>query len=184
MIRLATKPKDSQPLKASEIDTPLGPVIAIANETALYLLEFVDCRGLEREMERLKQRTKSPIIPGKTAIIQSIENELSQYFKGKLSTFKTPLFLLGSPFQQKVWQALQKIPHATTCSYTDIATAIGKPTACRAVANANGANQIAIVIPCHRVINADGALGGYGGGISRKQWLIEHEKNTSRDKAL
>lgn len=164
-------------LRASWLDTPLGPMIAIADEEALYLLEFVDRRGLEREIERLRQRTKSAIIPGKTQPVESIERELQAYFEGQLTEFKTQLHFLGSPFQKKVWEALRQIPPGETRSYTELATSIGNPVACRTVANANGANQIAIVIPCHRVINSDGELGGYGGGIARKQWLIKHEKN-------
>ncbi len=163
-------------LKASWIDTKLGPMIAIADEEALYLLEFVDRCGLEREIERLRQKTKSAILPGTTKPLHSIEQEISQYFEGKLWAFKTPLSLLGSSFQKRVWEELQKIPLGETRSYTDMAAAIGKPSAFRAVANANGANQIAIVIPCHRVINANGELGGYGGGLPRKKWLIHHEK--------
>ncbi len=163
-------------LKASWLDTKLGPMIAISDDDALYLLEFVDCRGLEREVERLRQRTKSAILPGNTPPLRSIEHELNQYFEGELKTFKTPLFLLGSPFQNRVWEELQKIPFGETRSYADIAKAIGNPTAFRAVANANGANQIAIVIPCHRVINTNGDLGGYGGGVGRKKWLLTHEE--------
>lgn len=163
-------------LKAAWLDTKLGPMIAIADEDALYLLEFVDRRGLEREVERLRQRTKSAIIPGTAPSIHSIENELSQYFDGKLKDFKTPLHFLGSPFQKRVWEELQRIPFGETRSYAEIALAIGNPIAFRAVANANGANQIAIVIPCHRVINTTGELGGYGGGIARKKWLINHER--------
>lgn len=163
-------------LKAAWLDTRLGPMIAIADDNALYLLEFLDRRGLEREIERLRQRTQSAIIPGKTSPIQSIEQELTAYFDGKLMTFKTPLFLLGSPFQKSVWNALCQIPYGTTKSYAEQAQAIGKPTASRAVANANGANQLAIVIPCHRIITSQGDLGGYGGGIARKKWLLQHEK--------
>lgn len=163
-------------LKASWLDTKLGPMIAIADEDALYLLEFVDRRGLEREVERLRQRTKSAILPGITEPIRSIENELHQYFEGTLKAFKTPLFLLGSPFQKRVWEELQAIPYGETRSYADIAAAMGVPSAFRAVANANGANQIAIVIPCHRVINSNGEFGGYGGGLPRKKWLITHER--------
>lgn len=147
-------------LKAAWIDTLLGSMIAIADESALTLLEFVDRRGLERE------KTKSAIVPGTTPIIDSIERELQEYFEGKLMQFKTPLLLLGSPFQKQVWQALQNIPPGETRSYLEIAKSLGRPTAFRAVANANGANQIAIVIPCHRVINSNGELGGYGGGIA------------------
>lgn len=163
-------------LKASWLDTPLGPMVAIADDHALYLLEFVDRRGLEREVERLRQRTQSAIIPDKTPVIESIAAELQQYFAGQLSEFKTPLFLLGSPFQKQVWRALQKIPFGETRSYAEIAKAVGKITAYRAVANANGANQHAIIIPCHRVINSNGDLGGYGGGLTRKAWLIKHER--------
>jgi AraC family transcriptional regulator of adaptative response/methylated-DNA-[protein]-cysteine methyltransferase len=163
-------------LKTSWIDTPLGPMIAIADEASLYLLEFVDRRGLEREVERMRIKTKSAIIPGSSAPLTSIENELKLYFEGHLRHFKTPLHLLGSPFQKLVWDELQRIPYGETRSYQAQAEALGKPSAARAVANANGANQIAIVIPCHRIINTNGELGGYGGGIHRKQWLIKHEK--------
>jgi AraC family transcriptional regulator, regulatory protein of adaptative response / methylated-DNA-[protein]-cysteine methyltransferase len=171
-----TKLGNSKILKASWLDTPLGPMIAIADEQALYLLEFVDRRGLEREVERLRQKIKSTIIPGSTQPISSIESELIQYFNGKLREFKTPLFFLGSPFQKCVWEELIKIPYGQTRSYLDLASAIGKPSAFRAVAQANGANQFAIIIPCHRVINTNGELGGYGGGLMRKKWLINHER--------
>lgn len=164
-------------LKATWLDTVLGPMLAIADDDALYLLEFVERRGLEREIERLRIRTKSAIIPGKTAPIISIEKELTAYFAGELQHFKTKIKMLGSDFQKLAWQALIDIPYGSTVSYLDQAKAIGKPTAFRAVANANGANQIAIVIPCHRIINSNGELGGYGGGVARKKWLIEHEKS-------
>jgi len=163
-------------LKSSWLDTPLGPMLAIADEEHLYLLEFVKRRGLEREIERLRMRTKSAIIPGITEPIQSIERELKEYFSGTLQEFKTPLFFLGSDFQKSVWHALTTIPYGQTKSYSDQAKIIGKPSACRAVANANGANQLAIIIPCHRIITSDGKLGGYGGGIAHKQWLIDHER--------
>ncbi|MEW9699528.1 bifunctional transcriptional activator/DNA repair enzyme AdaA [Paenibacillus sp. SI8] len=170
---------DGNILRASWIDTRLGPMIAIGDEHALHLLEFVDRRGLEREVELLRQRTRSAIIPGITEPIRSVEKELTQYFEGTLTTFKTPVFLLGSPFQKSVWEQLMKIPPGETRSYLDIAHSLGKPTAFRAVAQANGANQLAILIPCHRVINSNGDLGGYGGGLSRKNWLLTHEKQGS-----
>lgn len=171
-----SKSENSFILYASWIDTKLGPMLAIASESALYLLEFVDRRGLEREIERLKRKTKAVILPGKTPPLMSIEKELTEYFDGKLSEFKTAVFMLGTDFQQKVWNALKKIPAGETRSYLEIAKSIGQPTACRAVAQANGANQLAIIIPCHRVINENGLLGGYGGGIARKEWLINLEK--------
>lgn len=176
-----TRIEDGRVLKAAWIDTRLGPMMAISDEEALYLLEFVDRRGLEREVERLRQRTKSAIIPGMTSPIRSIERELTLYFDGKLSQFATPLHLLGSPFQTGVWEQLRRIPPGETRSYAGIAQALGKPTAYRAVAQANGANQLAVVIPCHRVINSSGDLGGYGGGLTRKQWLLEHEKGLAAE---
>ena len=110
-----------------------------------------------------------------TEVLRSIESELKAYFEGTLKKFTTPLFLLGSSFQQRVWKELLKIPYGTTRSYAAQAASMGEPKAIRAVANANGANQLAIVIPCHRIINTNGALGGYGGGIARKEWLLKHE---------
>jgi AraC family transcriptional regulator of adaptative response/methylated-DNA-[protein]-cysteine methyltransferase len=168
-----------QEVSQSLLDTPLGPMVAIANDHVLYLLEFVDRQGLEREVDCLKQKMKFCIIPGKTSVIDSIEDELAQYFNGTLYEFKTPIFFVGSSFQKNVWEALQKIPFGETRSYADIAKTIGKPTAFRAVALANSMNQFALVIPCHRVINSNGELGGYSGGISRKSWLLNHEKNTT-----
>ncbi|MES2273988.1 MAG: methylated-DNA--[protein]-cysteine S-methyltransferase, partial [Chlamydiota bacterium] len=139
-------------------------------------LEFIDCAALEREIDRLRKQTKLAILPGRNPPIDSIERELSQYFEGTLRAFTTPLFLLGTPFQRAVWEELKKIPHGETRSYGEIARAIDKPSAFRAVAQANGANQLAIVIPCHRVINTNGELGGYAGGLTRKKWFLEHEK--------
>lgn len=163
-------------LKAAWLDLPVAPMIAIADEIELYLLEFMDRGRLEREMERLRHQLKAAIIPGETLPIVSIRKELDQYFTGQLKEFKTPLGLLGSTFQQSVWAELKKIPIGTTCSYAELACRVGNPKAYRAVANANGANQLAIIIPCHRVIKRNGELGGYGGGIRRKQWLIDHEE--------
>ncbi|WP_058441187.1 bifunctional transcriptional activator/DNA repair enzyme AdaA [Legionella brunensis] len=168
--------KQSQVLKSSWLDTPLGPMVAIANDEVLYLLEFVDRRGLERKIERLRQRLKAAIIPGTTEPIVLIEQELTAYFEGSLQRFKTPVFLLGSPFQKSVWEELCRIPYGETRSYREQAVVVGRPVAYRAVANANGANQLAIIIPCHRIINSNGELGGYGGGLARKRWLINHEK--------
>ncbi|MEQ8675991.1 MAG: trifunctional transcriptional activator/DNA repair protein Ada/methylated-DNA--[protein]-cysteine S-methyltransferase [Aggregatilineales bacterium] len=165
----------NQLLKATWIDTQLGPMVAIADDEVLYLLEFVDRRGLERELEKLRERTKSAIIPGCTPPIEHIERELADYFAGTLSDFTVPIANLGTPFQQQVWEALRQIPCGETRSYADIARAIGNPSAVRAVARANGANQLAILIPCHRVIGSNGELTGYGGGLNRKKWLIHHE---------
>lgn len=164
-------------LFAHWLDTPLGPMCVIADEHALYLLEFVDRRGLEKEIERLRQRLKVAIVPGITSITEQITVELSAYFSARLIHFTTPVRLLGSDFQKNVWHHLTQIPLGESRSYLQLAKQIGKPTAFRAVANANGMNQLAIIIPCHRIINTNGELGGYGGGISRKKWLLNHEMN-------
>jgi AraC family transcriptional regulator of adaptative response/methylated-DNA-[protein]-cysteine methyltransferase len=163
-------------LFAAWLDTPLGPMTAIADERALHLLEFVDRRGLEREIERLRLKQRAGIAPGRTEPIAQIERELADYFAGRSMTFKTPLAPSGSPFQNAVWDALRTIPPGETWSYAQLARIVGRPKAVRAVGAANGCNQLAIVIPCHRVIGANGELVGYAGGVARKRWLLEHER--------
>lgn len=170
-----------QPLLITRsIDTPLGAMTAIASEDALHLLEFSDCFKLEREIERLQKRLNPIIISGTNHVIVSIETELTAYFDGSGMTFKTPFYRLGSLFQNKVWDTLCQIPYGETRSYREQATAMEHPKAVRAVANANGVNPLAIIVPCHRIINTNGTLGGYAGGIARKQWLIQHEKRITR----
>ena len=168
-------------LSAAWLDTPLGPMLAVVDDAHLVLLEFVNRRGLEKEIERLRSRTKSAIVPNRTALIDNVEDEINCYFAGRLRTFATPVKLDGTPFQKAVWRALLEIPFGQTCSYSELAFRIHKPNAVRAVAQANGANRIAIVVPCHRVVNADGRLGGYGGGVALKRWLLEHENSASSD---
>jgi AraC family transcriptional regulator of adaptative response/methylated-DNA-[protein]-cysteine methyltransferase len=170
-------------LFAAWLDTPLGPMTAIADEHSLHLLEFVDRRGLEREIERLRLRQKAGIAPGRTAPIEQIEEELAEYFAGRSMLFKTPLARAGSPFQNAVWDALLTIPPGETWSYAQLARTVGRPQAVRAAGTANGANQLAIVIPCHRVINTSGELGGYAGGLPRKRWLLEHERRALGERA-
>lgn len=171
----------SDRLKATWLNSELGAITMVADEEYLYVLDFVDHPGSEDEVEDLSKKLKATIIPGRTPIINSIESELMQYFAGKLREFKTPVRLLGTPFQKQVWEALRKIPYGKTRSYLDIARAVHNPTGFRAVAQANGANRLSIIIPCHRVINNNGKLGGYGGGLARKQWLLELEKSGGRN---
>ena len=166
-------------LKADWIETPIGTMIAIADKYSLYLLEFLDRKALPGEMEKLKKITNSEIVMGREEPIDLVEKELNLYFAGKILSFNTPLAEFGSRFTREVWDALRSIPVGELRSYSDIAQAIGSTSACRAVARANGANQISILIPCHRVIGADGTLTGYGGGLWRKKWLIEHERRIS-----
>lgn len=169
------KSKQTHVLKASWINTSVGSMIAVGDDISLYALHFADKENKANLLQQLQIKFNAAIIQGVTPPILSIQQELTSYFAGTLTTFKTPLQLSGTPFQQRVWQELMKIAHGTTISYTQLATGIGQPAACRAVANANGANRLAIIIPCHRVINSNSKLGGYAGGIHYKQWLIEHE---------
>jgi AraC family transcriptional regulator of adaptative response/methylated-DNA-[protein]-cysteine methyltransferase len=163
-------------LYAQWFETPLGAMLALADDRGLALLEFVDRRGLERELEVLQRRLKRRILPGAHRYLAQVGEELAGYFGGRNLVFATPLALAGSAFQQAVWHALQAIPPGTTRSYAQIAAAVGRPSAVRAVGRANGDNRLCLILPCHRVIGADGALTGYGGGLWRKQWLLDHER--------
>ncbi len=167
--------KNKSILKRSYIDSPIGLMIAIADDHVLHLLEFADYYGLERQITRLAQEKKSAVVAGQASPLESIAYELEHYFKGQLKEFTTPLVLSGTDFQNNVWKTLIMIPYGKTQSYVDIARKIGKPTAFRAVAQANGANRFVVVIPCHRIINANGELGGYSSGLSRKKWLLDFE---------
>lgn len=166
-------------LYSSWLETPLGSMLAICDESRLYLLEFVDRKGLENEIKRLRKRLNVAILPERKGVMNLLEQELQEYFSGKRIEFTIPLFFVGSDFQKNVWNELAKIPVGHTISYKELAIKLGNPSAYRAVANANGANQLSILIPCHRVINTNGNLGGYGGGLARKEWLLRHEKSMS-----
>lgn len=176
-----TKLKDASLLKANWIDTPIGSMLAVVDDHALHLLEFADRPALPAELQRLKTRNGSGIALGTNAVTEQIASELDGYFKDASSPFKTRLANHGTNFEREVWHALRLIPAGETHSYSQVATALNRASAVRAVARANGANQIAIVIPCHRVIGADGSLTGYGGGLWRKQWLLKHERNAIID---
>ena len=162
-------------LQAAWIETPLGPMLAIASDAALELLEFVDRRALETELRRLR-RTLGAVVPGENAVLRQTRDQLAEYFAGTRREFDVPVHQRGSEFQLKVWRALREIPHGETRSYRDIAIRVGSPSAVRAIGRVNGQNQVAIIVPCHRVIRADGSLCGYGGGKWRKQWLLDHER--------
>lgn len=166
-------------LKADWIESPIGTMLAVADSHALHLLEFFDRTALPTELKKLREATRSSIGFGRTPVIDRIERDLRDYFAGTRLVFETPLALHGSVFTKAVWDELVAIPPGTTRSYSEIAASAGRHTAVRAVARANGANQLAIVIPCHRVIGADGSLTGYGGGLWRKEWLLRHERKVA-----
>ncbi|MEO1638690.1 MAG: trifunctional transcriptional activator/DNA repair protein Ada/methylated-DNA--[protein]-cysteine S-methyltransferase [Pseudomonadota bacterium] len=163
-------------LFADWLPTPLGDMISVASHSHLHLLEFFDRKALRTELAKLESYAKGRIGIGQTAPSQQIRAELSAFFDGTSADFTTPLAYHGSDFTQSVWEQLRTIPAGQTRSYSQIAAEIGQPSAVRAVARANGANQIALVVPCHRVIGADGKLTGYGGGLWRKQKLLELER--------
>jgi AraC family transcriptional regulator of adaptative response/methylated-DNA-[protein]-cysteine methyltransferase len=165
----------SRIITVNRIPTPLGPMLAGATEDALCLLEFVDRRMLETQLRRLSRLLGGPFVPGTHPILSAVAEELGAYFEGRLSRFTVPLLVSGTAFQETVWKALLAIPFGETRSYGELAAAIGQPHAVRAVGKANGDNRIAVIIPCHRVIGADGKLTGYGGGLWRKQRLLEVE---------
>jgi AraC family transcriptional regulator of adaptative response/methylated-DNA-[protein]-cysteine methyltransferase len=131
---------------------------------------------LDTQFASLRKRFACAIVPGENRHIKQLKKELQEYFQSSLQRFTVPLVVPGTPFQQKVWKELLKIPYGKTAAYEEIARRIGSPTAQRAVGHANGLNRISIVIPCHRVVNKNGDLGGYGGGLWRKQKLLSLEK--------
>jgi AraC family transcriptional regulator of adaptative response/methylated-DNA-[protein]-cysteine methyltransferase len=163
-------------LLARRISTPLGGMLALADGQGLRLLEFVDRRGLENEIANLRRRLHCAVVPGTNAVLEATEKQLRRYFAGTQLTFDLRLAPVGSPFQQKVWAALRRIPPGATRTYAQIAADVGRAGAQRAVGRANGANILSLAIPCHRVIGADGSLTGYGGGVWRKQRLLDHER--------
>ncbi|WP_150639205.1 bifunctional transcriptional activator/DNA repair enzyme AdaA [Pseudomonas fluorescens] len=166
---------NSEPLLFTRLTTPLGPMIAMAERRGLVLLEFLDRPALTREVEALQNRHGYAVAPGHNVHLQQIDTELALYFAGKLTEFKVPLHLPGTEFSRQVWAELAKIPYGQTSTYGTIAARLGKPGASRAVGLANGHNRISIVLPCHRVIGADGSLTGYGGGQPRKAFLLRLE---------
>jgi AraC family transcriptional regulator of adaptative response/methylated-DNA-[protein]-cysteine methyltransferase len=171
--------RTGQCILATWIDTPMGPMAGGATENGVCLLEFTDRRMFERQIEIIKTRFRCPVVPGENPYTQQLRAELGEYFEGSRRTFTVPLDMRGTEFQERVWNLLLQIPYGETWSYEDLARRAGNPAAVRAVARANGMNRMAILIPCHRVVNKNGELGGYGGGLWRKSNLLKLEKQFS-----
>jgi AraC family transcriptional regulator of adaptative response/methylated-DNA-[protein]-cysteine methyltransferase len=163
-------------IKTFKLDTPIGEMIAGATVDGICLLEFHDRKILPNEYKDLTRLLNTTIEEGENKHLRLLRKQLKEYFGGKRKEFTVPLITPGTDFQQAVWKELLNIKFGTTRSYQAQAMAMNSPDSVRAVANANGLNRIAIVIPCHRVIGSDGSLTGYGGGLTRKRWLIDHEK--------
>ena len=163
-------------LSTSIIPSPLGDLIAVTDEHTLHLLEFADHGELSKRLAILENRLGKKIQTWENTLIKKVQEELSEYFAWKRKHFTVSLAPHGTEFQMKAWKALEQIPYGETRSYLEEATMIGSPKAVRAIGGANHANNFPILIPCHRVIGKSGKLVGYGGGIDRKIWLLDHEK--------
>ena len=168
--------KDKDVILMTRLTTPLGPMYACATDRGICLLEFTDRRMLETEFKDLQKRLNANILAGENVYLKQLKVEIEEYFEGSRKDFSVNLHTPGTDFQQRVWNALLNIPYGTTSTYQQQAERLKRPTAVRAIASANGYNRISIVVPCHRVIGKDGSLTGYGGGLERKKWLLEHER--------
>lgn len=177
--------KDSTKLLPGEIYyqrfwSPLGPMVACATKQGICLLEFSDRIMLEGELSKLRGHFKGMFIQKTTEILSLLFSELSEYFNGARTTFSVPLHTVGSDFDKQVWQKLIDIPYGNTTTYGALAQKLGTPNSARPVANSNGRNMLSILIPCHRVIAANGALTGYGGGLERKKSLLDLEEKSEQ----
>lgn len=155
-------------------------MFAIASDQYLYRVKFVDSVDFDKEILKIASIFNVQVSCGDNAVLNQLKSELALYFQGTLQNFETPVYFLGSDFQKRAWQTLQSISYGNTISYTKQAYLIGNDKAFRAVARANSLNPLAIIVPCHRVIAASGSLSGYAGGVERKKWLLQHEKNNAR----
>ena len=166
-------------LCVTQIDTPLGKMTAAATDEGICVFDFEYRKMMSSILKRVQTNLKMEMQQAEHPHFDILRQQMSEYFTGTRKDFDLPLQLLGTPFQVRVWQGLQQIPYATTKSYKAQSIFLGDEKAIRAVARANGENGIAIIIPCHRVIGENGSLIGYGGGLWRKQWLLDHERKHS-----
>lgn len=158
------------------IQSPLGSLFAAVDDSGVRVLEFVKTDGPIRQLELMRRTLGAPLERGEHPLLEGLREQLAGYFDGERRVFDLPLHPKGTPFQERVWKALLEIPYGEVRSYIDLARAVGNPKAVRAVGGANGSNPISIIVPCHRVIGADGSIVGYGGGLERKEWLLAHER--------
>lgn len=154
-------------------------MIAGANDKGVCMFEFEYRKSVSEIKLRIANTLKEDYVFGNHPLLKELEQQTGEYFEGERTVFDLPLQLAGSPFQVKVWEDLLKIPYGEKRTYKQQAIAYGDLKAIRAIASANGANGIAIIVPCHRVVGSNGSLTGYGGGLERKRWLLEHEQKHS-----
>jgi AraC family transcriptional regulator of adaptative response/methylated-DNA-[protein]-cysteine methyltransferase len=172
--------RDRDCIHLAWLRSPLGPLVAGATSQGVCLLEFSDRPMLESQLAKVRKLFDSPAVPGMNDHLKQLASELGDYFAGTLQTFSVPLIYPGTSFQVRVWNELLRIPYGQTRTYDELAIRLGSSGGRRPVGRANGMNRIAILIPCHRVIRKDGQLGGYGGGLRRKQFLLELENKNCR----
>jgi AraC family transcriptional regulator of adaptative response/methylated-DNA-[protein]-cysteine methyltransferase len=161
------------------LDTPIGKMMAAATDEGLCLFDFQYRKSISSILKRIELHTDEKFEEHEHPLFPVLERQINEYFTGERKVFDIQLHLAGTPFQKKVWEGLLQIPYGQTRSYEQQSVFLGDAKAIRAVAGANGENGIAIIVPCHRVIGKNGSLTGYGGGLQKKKWLLEHERKHS-----
>lgn len=164
-------------IHTSTVSTPLGEMFTASTQKGICILSFNDKFHIDAKLQHLKTTFNAQVIPSHNALFEQLQQELNDYFANKRTCFDIPLQLVGTHFQVQAWKALLEIPYAKTISYKQQAQMMKHPTAHRAVANANAQNMLAILVPCHRVIREDNTLGGYAGGVEKKEFLLQLEQS-------
>ena len=172
---LRCNPEAGTPVSLRRLSTPVGPMIAGATAEHVVLLDFAERAMMPAQLAAVRRRI-GPVAEGDTPLLDRLEGELDEYFAGDRRQFDVPLDEPGSGFQERVWAELRRIPYGETISYRDLAERVDAADAWRAVGRANGTNRVAVVVPCHRVIATNGGLGGYGGGLPAKRFLLDLER--------
>lgn len=176
---LRCHPDAGATVRVRRIESPVGPLLLGATDAAVVLCDFAERPMIAAQQAAVRRRI-GPTEPGGAPLLDRLEAQLSEYLARERRAFDLPLDAPGSAFQERVWTELRAIPYGTTVSYRELAARVGAPAASRAVGRANGSNRLAIIIPCHRVVAANGGLGGYGGGVAAKRYLLDLEASASR----
>ncbi|MGH2380537.1 MAG: methylated-DNA--[protein]-cysteine S-methyltransferase [Candidatus Limnocylindria bacterium] len=171
---LRCHPERSSAVTLRTIDTPVGPMLIGATKTAIVMCDFAERPMIGAQLASVRRRI-GPTTDGGSPLLDRLESQLSEYFAGTRRTFKLPLDIPGSAFQERVWAELRRIPYGETISYRELAERVDAGAAYRAVGRANGSNRVAVIVPCHRVVATNGGLGGYGGGLPAKRRLLDLE---------
>ena len=178
---LRCHPEAATPVRTRRIDTPIGPMTIGATDDAVVLADFTNRRMMPAQLASVRRRfgPTVEVADGDEPLLDRTEAQLAAYFAGERQTFDLPIDHPGSTFQERVWAELRRIPYGETIAYRELAERVMAPSAPRAVGRANGSNRLAIIVPCHRVIATGGGLGGYGGGLPAKRYLLDLERRAS-----